>query len=202
MPKFGALIQKLRKQKKMTQAQLAEAAQLNYRHYQNVEYSKTDLKISTAEDIARALKIPVHFLLNKKADLKVLNFGIECYSDLLDLLPVGVCLINLEGRIDYTNRYFENNLTYMTKEQLAKNPYVWELLIEENRPQGQIKYDKVNACKPSPYPAKHMYLGPGKKPIEVCVNWDYVRTEDQQIQGYFATIMLSSSLAVLANTES
>ena len=67
MPDFGKHIAQLRKFKKLTQAEFALKANINYRHFQKIEGNKTDIRMSTASEIARVLGVPVHSLSTSRS---------------------------------------------------------------------------------------------------------------------------------------
>lgn len=63
--KLGRRIKELRAKKKMTQEELAGAAEIDYKYLQTIEgKNPPNAKIETLEKIAKALGVPVGKLLN------------------------------------------------------------------------------------------------------------------------------------------
>jgi len=63
--KFARRIRELRKRKGLTQQQLAELADLDYKHVQRLESKNpTDVKLETLEKLAKAFKISPKKLLD------------------------------------------------------------------------------------------------------------------------------------------
>lgn len=63
LKKMGRSIKEYRREKGITQRDLAERAAVNYRHMQSIEAGLVDIKLSTLYSIARALKVSPRDLL-------------------------------------------------------------------------------------------------------------------------------------------
>jgi len=62
--RFSKHLRSLRKQRRLSQQQLAELADIEYKHVQRLEGKRPcDVKLSTLHKLARAFKIPLSKLL-------------------------------------------------------------------------------------------------------------------------------------------
>ena len=189
MPQIGKNISRLRKLKKITQKNFAKVADINYRHFQDIEGDKADIRISTALQIAEKLDVPVSAIFRKNLNLDLIRAGIDSSDEILVKLPVGICITDENGRITFANTFFFKELTYHTEESLINNLFVWDLLPEEGK-QGARKYvEGIQKNLPKPIPGEHFYVGPGKNLIKVRVHWDYLRYEDGRLRGFISTII-------------
>ncbi len=83
---LGKSLQWLRKSQSLTQYQLASIAQLDYRHYQNIESGRVEMKLETLNRICNCLRcdLSVFFRIVEAqpwldSKSKVKNFGNELY---------------------------------------------------------------------------------------------------------------------------
>lgn len=192
MPSLGRKIRQLRKMIRLTQREFAERAQITYRHFQNIEGDKANIRLSTAEDIANSLAIPIQTLFDENCSVDLLGTGLKHAWDILELSPTGVCVVNLEGRIVYSNSFFKLNLIAPQMDIKSKSIFVWDLLPQENRQQGKLDFLKVIRERSLPKPAKRTYLGPGKKEIEVMITWDYIYDDKKKAKGFVSVVIPSN----------
>jgi transcriptional regulator with XRE-family HTH domain len=189
MDKFGKNISKIRKVKKLTQKMLAEDAKINYRHFQDIEGDKTDIRLSTATEIAKILGIPVSTLFHKNLNAEMVKSGIESFYDLVGKLPTGICISDLTGKIIFLNRYFYENLTFRTEEEVINGLYVWDLLPDDKVEEAKLAVDQIKVSVPKAAPRSRIYIGPDKRPLNVIVNWSYLKNSESEITGYVSTIL-------------
>ncbi len=64
LKKLGNRLKELRKAKGHTQLEFAEKNKISYRHYQDIESGKINIRLLTLLDICQGLKIKIHDLLN------------------------------------------------------------------------------------------------------------------------------------------
>ena len=66
---FGKVVRDRRKQLKISQEDLADEAPVHRTYISSIELGKTDLSLSVACRIAKALKTPLHRLIKKTESL-------------------------------------------------------------------------------------------------------------------------------------
>ena len=189
MKNLGKNIAQIRKHKRLTQVELAKEADINYRHFQKIEGDKTDIRISTANEIARVLDVPLHLLFNAKLNADILNQGIKCYSELLDKMPAGICLSDTNGRILFLNKYFTEHLSYHTQEAVDKRLHVWDLIPEDEKKQGQERVIQVVQKNLPNTPTVRTYVGPKNEHIKVLVLWDSLKDAEGTVKGFVSTVI-------------
>ena len=190
MPDFGKHIAQLRKFKKLTQAEFALKANINYRHFQKIEGNKTDIRMSTASEIARVLGVPVHSLFDSQMTTDFLNQGLKGRAEMLDLLPLGVSLFDRSGKIIFLNRYFYTNLTCHTPEEIKSGLYLWDLLLPEERQEAKLRASDILSKSPPAVPTRRNYLGPKN----TSIFWDYIKDLEGSIKGFIGTAVPTDHL--------
>lgn len=187
---FGRNLKFFRNFFRLKQTELAANSGINYRHYQDIEASKVDVKYSTALDIAKALSVPPCYLYQEYLNKNLSEASFFCESELLDQLPVGLCIFGFDGKIQYTNSHFRRHLTYFSKSELHEHLYVWDLLAgdEEIKLQAKERLGHVKTNSPTPQFARWTYLGPQKRPIDVLISWNYIKDSRQKVTHYCAVI--------------
>ncbi len=191
MPQIGKKISQLRKLRKLTQKEFAQAAEINYRHFQDIEADKANIRVSTALNIAEILKVPVQVLFDEDMSLELIKGGIESYGQALDRLPIGVFITNLDGKVVFHNNFFRNNFTCRQEIVKSDNVYIWDLLPNESVAAGKERFFFVIKNLPEPQTAHHFYLGPNQKPVDVTVIWNYMRTSDEILRGLICSVLHS-----------
>lgn len=193
MRKFGKNISRIRKVKKMTQKSLAEDADINYRHYQDIEGDKADIRISTATEIARILEVPVSMLFHEHINVDLIKSGIHSFYNLLEKLPTGICILNLEGKIIFVNRFFLDKLTYRTEEDILQNVYAWDLVLEKDRDEAKKIFESISESQPEPTCSSRVYVGPEQKDLKVKVSWQYLRNAHNEHVGFISTVVVDNN---------
>jgi len=194
MHRFGKKISALRKLRKMTQKEFASLAEINYRHFQDIEGDKSNIRVSTAVDIASVLKVPVETLFDEQVDLNLLNSGIHTSWRALEELPAGVLIINLEGKILFWNRFFKSYLTQLSEKNASCDFHVWELLPPQDRAEGKNYFLRIMKEMPSPTISRRSYIGPGNKTIDVIIFWDYLKDENGKVTGFISNVVPAAPL--------
>lgn len=189
MIRVGKKIKQLRKMKNLTQKDFSEITNITYRHFQNIEADKSDIRLSTAQDIADGLMIPIQTLFDKNHCVDLIGSGIMDTWQILDLSPIGICIANFEGRIVYLNHFFKTNLICQSHITDLKKCYVWDLLPSEKKDQGKLDFYKVIREKLKPKPGRRVYLGPGKKEIEVIIYWNYILDSNKNTAGFVSFVL-------------
>jgi transcriptional regulator with XRE-family HTH domain len=189
MFRLGKKLKQLRKMKNLTQREFAKIVRITYRHYQTIEADKANIRLSTAEDIATGLMIPVQTLLDQKHGPELVGTGLTDAWQILELFPVGVCVANLEGRIIYLNSFFKTNFLPEPNGIDLENFFVWDLLPLEKKDQGKLDFLKIIREKSKPKPGHRTYLGPGGKQIEVRIFWDYIYDVGKKPKGFLSSIV-------------
>lgn len=65
MPKFSARIKELRKEKGITQSEMAELLECKERHYQRIEYGQINVPSLTLERLADYFEVSTDYLLGR-----------------------------------------------------------------------------------------------------------------------------------------
>lgn len=108
---IGSNIRFLRKKQGVTQTQLAEMSDINYRHLQKIEAGTPDIRIGTICKISENLNIPACYILEKAEGCHDLQaVGLSCPRSLLDLMPLGVFACDLKDTIRYHNEVFSRTI--------------------------------------------------------------------------------------------
>lgn len=187
MSKLGKNISKIRKVKKLTQKMLAEDADINYRHFQDIEGDKADIRLSTATEIAKILQVPVSTLFHEHVNVNLIKNGIASFYTLLDIVPAGICITDTQGKIMYVNKYFVDHITNKTEEELLNDCYAWSLMPENMRPQSQEILQRLTLDQSiEPKPVYRVYVGPEQKNVHVYVSWQYLRDQDNNFSGFIS----------------
>lgn len=176
----------------ISQKKLAEKSQINYRHFQNIESGRSDVKLSTSENLAENLNIPLCYLYQEHPPKEFLNSDLFCPAELIDLLPVGVIVVNFQGQLIYTNNFFRTHLTNYSPSDLLQNSiYIWDNLYgsasEKEKAKERFFYFAQN--KPPLTTAHWTYSGPNQKPINVLVHWNYIKGSKNEPKSFIATII-------------
>jgi PAS domain S-box-containing protein len=189
MPNLGKRISQFRKLQRLTQKDFAKQADITYRHFQDIEGDKSNIKLSTAGNIASILKIPIQTLFDQSLSVDLLNAGINESWQILESLPLGVCVSNLEGRILYSNRYFREQLSQGQPSPAVENQCVWDLLPEKDRAKGKLDFLRVLRERPQPSTGARIYQGTQSHDIKVKIMWDYIYDENEVLKGFISCIM-------------
>ena len=72
MPRFSARIKELRKEKGLTQVQMAEFIGCKYRHYQKIEYGEINIPSMMLERLADYFNVSTDYLLGRSDDRRTL----------------------------------------------------------------------------------------------------------------------------------
>ena len=72
MPRFSARIKELRKEKGLTQVQMAEFIGCKARHYQKIEYGEINIPSMMLERLADYFNVSTDYLLGRSDDRRTL----------------------------------------------------------------------------------------------------------------------------------
>ena len=72
MPKFSARLQVLRKEKGVTQKEMAELFGYTEAHYQQIEYGNINIPALTLEALADYFEVSTDYLLGRSDDRRIL----------------------------------------------------------------------------------------------------------------------------------
>ncbi len=99
-------IRYFRKKKFLTQSEMAERSEVNYRHLQKIEAGTPDIRVGTVWKMAETLDVPSCYMLKWPADFHDLrSIGIHCCRELLDVLPMGLFVLDTSHLVRYVNPY-------------------------------------------------------------------------------------------------
>lgn len=188
---FGKNVATFRKCLGFTQKKLAETAQINYRHYQDIEGDKVDLKLSSVLDLAKSMEIPPCFLLQQDLKKELLCAEIFCPVELIDQMPVGLLLLSSEGRILFCNKFLRQNLTPFSDLHFESGQFLWDLVWGANELVTKAKkrfQDVVKAEGSDSKPTLWNFRGPSGDAIDVLVSLVQSKSEKQAEPYYLATV--------------
>jgi DNA-binding XRE family transcriptional regulator len=189
MGHFGKKISQFRKLKQMTQKEFAKLAEITYRHYQDIEADKTNIRISTAFSIASILKVPMKTLFDENHTVELVKAGINEPWQIIESFPIGICIADLDGKLLYLNQFFKSHLIGNFEDSSTRPLYVWELLPSEQMSHGKLDFLKVIRERPDPKPSQRVYRGPENKEIQVSIFWDYVLDEKGNPKGFISGVL-------------
>lgn len=122
---FARRLKGFRKQNNLLQRDLAEEAGLSLRHFQKIEAGQCELKLKTISRFANALNIPACYLLNAAECVPKCPTRLGCIVEILDLLPIGIQLIDTAGKILYVNQAHQDFLNKKINLNTT-GTYIWE----------------------------------------------------------------------------
>lgn len=117
---LGLKLKQLRKKLRITQVEAAAGLGMNYRHYQDIEAGKSDIKMSSLLKISAFFKVSMDELMT--VDPAMVSKGLisqveRAFRDVADYFPSGAVLRDMEGRIVTVN-HASANLGDRSKEEL------------------------------------------------------------------------------------
>lgn len=122
---FARKLKDLRKNKNVLQRELAAESGLSLRHFQKIEAGQSEVKLKTIAFFAEVLKVPSCYMLNEAECLPGCPAKLGCMVELLDLLPMGIQLIDMSGKILYANQTHREFLNKAIGSQHAA-VYIWD----------------------------------------------------------------------------
>ena len=176
----------------LSQKALSESAEINHRHFQEIESGRVDVKQSTVCQIARILQVPTCYLFQENLCSTLVKEDILCKIEILDFLPTGVLLFDKHGKIIYSNRTFRRSFYAGSKSSLLHGRmHVWDLIYgdESAKEDARLRFLNIRENSTEPQPAIWTYRGPKDKPIKVLVIWDYIKNQRNQITNYIASLI-------------
>jgi transcriptional regulator with XRE-family HTH domain len=189
--RFAENLKIIRKALGKKQTEVAEGANVNYRHYQSLESDSANVKLSTGIQIAQSLAIPACYLYQEEVDKSLLKADVLCPTELINLLPAGILIVGLDGKILYSNEFFRSQLTYYKKSDFKNGLFVWDLIwgSEEDKAHGRELFHSVTKHRPEPTYAKRTYMGPDFQPLEVSIAWNYVENKRGSLCHYVSVVI-------------
>jgi transcriptional regulator with XRE-family HTH domain len=197
---FGKNLKAIREKEGLSQKALADTSEINYRHYQEIEASRIDIKHNTAKNLARVLNIPSCYLYQANLNPILVKEDILCPIEILNHLPLGTLVFDKNGRIIYSNKFFRENFFHRSKTELEKGEfYVWDLIhgSDEDKSVARKHFSSIISESPEPSPASWKYTGPNQQPIEVFVEWDYLKNHRGQVVHYIACVFATSRINMM-----
>lgn len=101
--KISEKIKTLRKIQNLRQSELAEKIGISHRHYQTIESGKADFKISFLVKLSEAMNVPSCYFIYP-AEQRLSKVGINCHSEILDILALPLMIVTPEGSVIYQNK--------------------------------------------------------------------------------------------------
>ena len=124
----------------------------------------------------------------------MIKTGIESFYDLLAKIPSGIIISDVNGKIIFMSKYFYENLTFRTEEEVNQGLYVWHLTSEDLIEELKLVVNHVRVNLPETTPRSRIYIGPNKNPLRVIVNWRYLKNASGEHTGYISTVVEDVSL--------
>nr|WP_319393267.1 PAS domain S-box protein [uncultured Desulfobacter sp.] len=111
----------------------------------------------------------------------------EKFRTLVNTAPFGIQLTDLEGNIIYSNPA-HNQIQGYEGDQIT-GMKLWDLTVDEEQ-RGQIKayYQNIIANKPEPSIYATREKTRDDREIDVEVNWEYIRNENDEVTGIISII--------------
>jgi len=111
----------------------------------------------------------------------------EKFRTLVNTAPFGILLTDLDGNIIYSNPA-HNQIQGYEADQIT-GMKLWDLTVDEAQ-RGQIKayYQNIIANKPEPSIYATREKNRDDREIDVEVNWEYIRNENDEVTGIISII--------------
>jgi len=191
---LGKNVANARMRIKMTQKDLALAVGVSIRHIQEIEYGRTDIKLSILEKIAVKLGLePFQLLiLNNGAGSEVareicpLKFpNISCPADAIE---VPIQIFDASGTIVFSTAKSSLYLGYSMSEICFKKK-IWDFLADEEEQLSLKSYlAHLLEHKIRPLPISTTTLRKDGVKVPVLMDWSYIKDDQQGIAGFLSVL--------------
>lgn len=185
---FAKRLKGFRKNKNMLQREFANEVALSLRYFQKVESGQAELKLKTISLFAEALKIPACYLLKNSECLPECQTELGCNVELLDMLPVGVQLIDLNGKILYENQTHRDFLTNKLNSKLSK-AYLWDYFSNDQELEKiRSHFEKMvqNESEQTTFFTKFQTEEGVEFPVKI--DWKFISTQSGKFKYFLTTI--------------
>lgn len=185
---FAKRLKGFRKNKNMLQRELAEETGLSLRYFQKVESGQTELKLKTISLFAEALKIPSCYLLNSSECLPECPTQLGCTVELLDMLPVGVQLIDVNGKVLYENQTHRDFLIDKLNSKFPKS-YLWDYFSnDEELEKIRCHFEKMVQTESKQTTLFTKFQAEEGVEFPVKIDWKFISTQDGKFKYFLTTI--------------
>lgn len=170
---FGQKLKALRGQKGLTQVEMSQKLKCNYRHYQEIESGRVDIRHSMLIKILNVLDAAPSLLIENSSIgvARVINMGIE---PVLDQIIEPVNILDTTGKLIYLNPAFAKAFR-VVKEDVMDKVYGWDVLTDEAGKQ-KLKDTIAWVLRDHPVPFTYDVVNPfpDGSVLNTNFNWNYL----------------------------
>lgn len=186
----GNSVRHFRERIGLKQREVAQKLDISLRNYQKIEAGTVELKQVHALKLANSFGInPCYFYRpDRKRSLE--NLDIPCPVEILNMLKVGVHIVDLKGRMLYFNEFYRKNLGIHRDFSLDENVvHIWDFAGDETEAEAIKKeLERIAKEKPAATPLFTRLLAKSGELMPVKIDWDYVKNKDGDMVGYLAMV--------------
>lgn len=185
---IGKKIKTLRKNRGLTQEQLAFEAGISLRYLQKIENNESNAKVDSLRKVANVLEVPPCYLQGSFYHDSLAQLDFICEKELLDNVPIAIYVCDLEGKVLYRNSAFENIFGSKTEREYV---YLWDSCAspEEETILRKKIADVLSTQKTFIEPLKTKKRTVDGNIIETYLIWNYVRTSNQVLKGVIGAVV-------------
>lgn len=184
---FSTRFKKLRISKGLTQTEAAVLLDLSPRYVQKIEGGNVNIPLNTVEHISKKLEVPTCHFFNKAVDPdhKILDeLELGCPIEVLNLLPMSVCLLNCKGKLIFCNKTFNEKLSPNCGDQ-----HLWDFLSTDSEKQNAKKYiDYLIESTPVPTPFFANQKMRNGSIVPLKIELSYIHNKMNKLSGFVSVL--------------
>lgn len=179
-----------RKRKGYTQVRLAQESGVELRHLQRIEAGTVDIRLGTVERISETLKVsPDSFFQDPLACAVAVNDMEELgLYQLLDLANFGFKVLDREGMIRYSNRFWAKMVGY-EPEELINKVNIKELMSSASTQNEVAEFLRfISSTKPEPAPVILSYRSKNQRVVWTRMQYNYITNLNREVIGFVSGV--------------
>jgi transcriptional regulator with XRE-family HTH domain len=189
-------IKSLRRTQSLSQAQMAEKLQLSLRYFQKIESGHGDVKLSLLQKLSDSLGLDPHHLIAPFGEFELTTMNLHSSQNLLDLIPAGVLVQDLKGRMLFANKFIQLlwRIDYFDPSQ--RDYYTWDYFQSAERV-VQLKNYNEYLIQNHPDPTPHFtdWKLPDGTHVKIRIDWHYLFgkniLEQKELKGFLSVFSVN-----------